>query len=226
MNYIIRDFRDISQETVPGWENCPDTRNILTQFKYICKQEGILNHKQPWDAFERTIALSYSYDIDQFAFSEDASLICRLCGHYGCKYLYEARCKEPIIYKLTDSCNIKLPESVICGSECIGIPEKMRKLLAELREYATDIHLKNGRLDVSAIKKSLREPISIYVPERMCIYDWPTELYCTSGEFKWTDWYSLQVKKNKSGWVPKVWRVTTFTKPSICNNFDYMIHIK
>lgn len=226
MNYIIRDFRDTSQETEPGWENCPDTKNILTQFKYICKQEGILNHRQPWDAFERTVALAYSHDIVEYACSENATLTCRLCGHYGCKYLYEAYCEKPVIYTLTDSCSIKLPNSVVCGSECIGIPEKMRKLLSVLRLYATDIRLKNGRLDVKALKNSLKMPIDIYIPERMCAYDWPTDLYCTSGEFKWTDWYSLQVKKNKSGWSPKSWKVTTFSRPNINNNFDYMIHIK
>lgn len=226
MNYIIRDFRDTSRETEPGWENCPDTKNILTQFKYICKQEGILNHRQPWDAFERTVALAYSHDIVEYACSEKATLTCRLCGHYGCKYLYEAYCEKPVIYTLTDSCSIKLPNSVVCGSECIGIPEKMRKLLSVLRLYATDIRLKNGRLDVKALKNSLKMPIDIYIPERMCTYDWPTDLYCTSGEFKWTDWYSLQVKKNKSGWSPKSWKVTTFSRPNINNNFDYMIHIK
>lgn len=224
MNYVIRDCRDTSEYA--GYISCPDNKNILTQFKYICKEEGILNYRDPWEAFQKTIALNYTHFITEYAQSEECDLCCKLCGHYGCKTLWEAESEEPITYDLTESCKIKLPKSVICGSECIGIPIKMRELLAELSHYSKGIRLREGRLDIPFLLENLYRPISLYVPEGLCYYDWPIELYCTTGEFKWTDWYALQVKKRKNGLAPKHWRVTTYTKPKITANFDYMVHIK
>lgn len=225
MNYVIKDYRDTGEYY--GYTSCPDTRTILAQFKYICKQEGISSYKDLWESFEKHIALTYSDLIEVFAEDESARLCCRLCGHYGCKTLFSASTStvNPV-YDLTPTCKIKLPECVICGSECIGIPIKMRSLISELRKHATCVRLVNGRIDVESLLNSVQGNLDIYVPEGLCEYPWPIELYCTTGEFKWTDWTVLTVKKLRNGRVPKTWKVTTFTKPEITRNFDYMIRIR
>lgn len=225
MNYVIRDYRDTDE--YPGFTSCPDTKTILAQFKYICKEEGLPTYKDLWDSFEKHIALSYSDIIEVFDESEEACLRCRLCGHYGCKTLFKASTLtvNPV-YDLTPACKIKLPQSVICGSECIGIPIKMRKLISELRKCATCVRLIDGRIDVESILRSSDGCLDIYVPEGLCKYPWPIDLYCTTGEFKWSDWSTLEVKKTRNGRLPKTWKVTTYTRPEITKNFDYMIRIR
>lgn len=225
MNYVIKGYQDTTE--YPGFKSCPDTKTILAQFKYICKEEGLPTYKDLWDSFEKHIAITYSDLIEVFAEDDCAGLRCRLCGHYGCKTLFRASTLtvDPT-YDLTPNCKIKLPQSVICGSECIGIPLKMRSLLSELKKHATCVRLINGRIDVESLVRSCQGNLDIYVPEGLCVYPWPTELYCTTGEFKWTDWSVLSVKKTRNGRLPKTWKVTTFTRPEITKNFDYMIRIK
>lgn len=225
MDYIIRDFRDNNRGDTE-YRECADNKTIFSQFRYICKAEGIVDHKGPWEQFERYISQNYCAEITLYASSDDAELTCRLCGHHGCKSLYEATNNSEEVYTLSETCRIKLPRSVICGSECIGIPLKMRELMLELREYSDKVRLINGKLDIKSLMAAQKEPFSVYLPERMCEYTWPADLYCTVGEFKWVDWHKLELKVNrKSGRRPKMWKVTTYTKPNISFNFDYMLHI-
>lgn len=171
-------------------------QTIIQQLKEICNDAGI-GWKNPWEWITEHISFFYDNDASLYAVDADNDLTCRLCGHGGCGSLWEVFLTSPdinVIHIPTSSgenLQIELPQSILCGSECINISQQLRNIISEIKRIHNNAKIlltNDRRINLDVLMDSIDDTGTLYFPVSLVKYNpsmYRYKTFVSKHSFRW-----------------------------------------